>query len=64
MDFLVLFGLFKRYKFWIMLVITAAAFAGGFIASRFLPADSYVEQSCEKLIKSQTGIDLDFTPDR
>lgn len=62
MELLSLFAILKNYKYWIVLVLVAASFAGGYIASRFLPADSPVEQACEKIIESQTGIDLDFTP--
>ena len=63
MQFLALLGVFKQYKYWVVLILVACSFAGGYIASRFLPADSPVEQACEKVIKSQTGIDLDFTPE-
>ena len=64
MELLGLLAILKNYKYWIVLVLVAASFAGGYVASRFLPADSPIEQACEKIIQSQTGIDIDFSVEK
>ena len=63
MKWLTALKLIKNYKSWIIGVIVIAAFAIGYIAAKFLPHDSPIEQASEQIIDRLTGIDLDFTPD-
>lgn len=42
--------------------IVIVAFIIGYISSIFLGKDNPVEEECEKVIKDETGLDVDLTP--
>jgi len=46
----------------IIIVVAIAAIAGA-ISSRFLGNDNVVEQVAEDIIKEETGIDVDLSPE-
>ena len=48
---------------WIMLIILVVALAIGFISIKFLGSDNVVEEAAEEVIKAETGVDLDLSPD-
>lgn len=62
MSWLTILGYCKQYKNWITVLVVIAAFAIGFVASKFLPHDSPIEQVAEQVIEKTSGIKLDFTP--
>ena len=44
-------------------VIAIASGIVGFMSSKWLGPDNAVEEECEKIIKDQTGADIDLSPD-
>lgn len=47
----------------LVLGILVVALAAGYASSRFLGQDNPVEEAAEEVIESQTGIDIDLTPE-
>ena len=47
---------------WIGIAIAAVAAVMGIGSYYFLGADNAVEQECEKVIKDETGMDVDLSP--
>lgn len=41
-----------------------ALLAIGFTSARLMGPDNQIEQEAEQVLKSQTGIDLDFSPEK
>ena len=42
--------------------ILVVALVAGYASSKFLGEDNAIEEAAEEVIESQTGIDLDLTP--
>lgn len=51
------------YNILIGLSIAFLAALIGYASSYFLGKDNPVEESCESIIKEQTGVDIDLTPE-
>ena len=47
---------------WIGIAIAAVAAAVGIGSYYFLGADNPIEEECEKVIKDETGMDVDLSP--
>jgi hypothetical protein len=54
----------KLYEGGMLVVgILVVALVAGYVSSRFLGEDNPVEEAAEEVIESQTGMDIDLTPD-
>ena len=47
----------------IIAIVIGVAACIGYISSRILENDSPIEQCAEEIIKDQTGLEIDFSPD-
>jgi len=46
----------------IIIIVVSVLAVGGYVSSLFLGNDNAVEETCEQMIESQTGVDVDLTP--
>ncbi len=51
----------KEFSFLIVIIIVSVAVVG-YISTKFLGDDNPVEEIAEEVIESQTGVDVDLTP--
>jgi hypothetical protein len=49
-------------KAWLTCIILALAIIIGLCSIRFFGNDNEVEEACEQVIESTTGVDIDLTP--
>jgi len=54
---------FAKMAVLIVSILVALATVIGFSSQYFAGPDNQVEEACEAVIKSQTGIDIDLSPD-
>jgi hypothetical protein len=50
-------------KYFIQFMIPLISFFIGYFSYKFIGPDNQVEQSCEKIIKEKTGLDIDISPE-